>query len=591
MKKVVLQEIIFPVHEICREEELYFYKRDAVYIEDRKEIEIKRGGYLDLGTYFNGFSIMKWGKYTYADQYSVLLNVKGGIRVGVYQSHLCDFAIVKETLIEKEVFTHKGREQIEIALGGIDSSGIITVKIQALTDNVYFYGGAFQAEIEEKNISEVSIAIVCCTYKREKYAYRIVKNVTGDHKNSSNIKLFLVDNGNTIKKDLVESFKVKLIKGKNNGGSGGFARGMIEILQSENKFTHCVLIDDDITLDVRILARLCSLLSILKKEYKNYFIGGAMFRAEFPSIQMEAGTHWNDGSLKGRKINLDMRKSENCLLNEYEEENDCNGWYFCVIPMEYIRMDNLPLPLFVCYDDIEYSLRNHARFIYLNGINIWHESFEGKYSTSRIYYMFRNLLIVKSVIGSSFSQKEFLKLLKKTVEKEINMYRYLNAKIIIRAAEDFLNGPGWLMSIKSEKLNEDIINNGYRLENVHTLDFPLDYEKYRFWKTIKDYNKIHKWIRKLTRNGLYLPDNREAILSLYDIREAQLYRVTKALNFSPLTERGFVTEKDRKLADTIIRDMKKCKKRIKKEYRKIVAEYKKHYKEMTGYSFWNEYTK
>ena len=44
MKKVVLQEIIFPVHEICREEELYFYKRDAVYIEDRKEIEIKRGG-------------------------------------------------------------------------------------------------------------------------------------------------------------------------------------------------------------------------------------------------------------------------------------------------------------------------------------------------------------------------------------------------------------------------------------------------------------------------------------------------------------------------------------------------------------------
>ncbi|RAZ20198.1 glycosyltransferase family 2 protein, partial [Klebsiella oxytoca] len=61
--------------------------------------------------------------------------------------------------------------------------------------------------------------------------------------------------------------------------------------------------------------------------------------------------------------------------------------------MELVRKDNLPLPIFIRGDDLEYGLRNMKTLILMNGICVWHEPFENKYSSFLAYYVIRNRLI------------------------------------------------------------------------------------------------------------------------------------------------------------------------------------------------------
>lgn len=74
------------------------------------------------------------------------------------------------------------------------------------------------------------------------------------------------------------------------------------------------------------------------------------------------------------------------------------GWWFCCIPMKMIKQNGLPLPLFIRGDDVEFSLRNHAKFITMNGICIWHMGFTYKFNASmELYQVHRNSLILQAV--------------------------------------------------------------------------------------------------------------------------------------------------------------------------------------------------
>ena len=107
----------------------------------------------------------------------------------------------------------------------------------------------------------------------------------------------------------------------------------------------------------------------------------------------KSGAAWNGGALNSLKHGLDMRLLDSCLYNEYEEYTEFNAWWYCCFPLKVVREDNLPLPIFIRGDDLEYGLRNMKTLILLNGICVWHEPFENKYSSYLEYYIVRNQLI------------------------------------------------------------------------------------------------------------------------------------------------------------------------------------------------------
>lgn len=204
------------------------------------------------------------------------------------------------------------------------------------------------------------------------------------------------------------------------------------------------------------------ILSLIKSEYREAFIGGAMLSLNQPYLQTESGAVWNGGKIKQLKNNLDMRQCECCLYNEREEKADYNAWWFCCFPISIVNSDNLPLPIFIRMDDIEYGLRNMRQLISMNGICVWHESFENKYAPYLEYYIARNQLITNAFHCKWYGTGHLIKKMLGKCVQEIKVCQYKRADLYLQGILDFLKGPEWLAAQDGEKLHTGIVCMGHR---------------------------------------------------------------------------------------------------------------------------------
>ena len=197
------------------------------------------------------------------------------------------------------------------------------------------------------------------------------------------------------------------------------------------------------------------LLKTLKDEYKDKFVSGAMLIMEEMNVQHEdIGTVKHDGTyvpLKPRFYHHILRDN---LLNEkeYIARDKYQAWWYCCIPVETIEKNGLPLPIFIRGDDCEFSLRNKADVISMNGICIWHMGFYGKFSASmNIYQECRNLLIAQSTTGI-IPEADLIGRIKKFYRDNMLKHDYNAAELALRALEDYMKGPKFLESADGEKI-------------------------------------------------------------------------------------------------------------------------------------------
>lgn len=211
--------------------------------------------------------------------------------------------------------------------------------------------------------------------------------------------------GSLLDRERLSSDKIHINPNRNLGGAGGFTRDLIEIMTHNEELcvTHALLMDDDIVIEPEALVKTYQILTLLKDEYEDAFIGGAMLRLDKQAIQVESGASWNGGWLKSLKHDLDLRGCDYCLYNEIEEYTSQ-----CVVvllfPDEDCHTGKSAVPLFIRGDDLEYGLRNMKTLILMNGICVWHEPFENKYSSFLEYYIMRNQLIDNSSIASGMGR-------------------------------------------------------------------------------------------------------------------------------------------------------------------------------------------
>ena len=98
------------------------------------------------------------------------------------------------------------------------------------------------------------------------------------------------------------------------------------------------------------------------------------------------------------EMNLDIRDREMAttqyLTETGNETERYSGWWCCCYSLETVREDNLPIPLFIHYDDIEFGVRNKNQgIVFLNGVGVWHKGFELLFSGANMYYDTRNNLM------------------------------------------------------------------------------------------------------------------------------------------------------------------------------------------------------
>ena len=437
--------------------------------------------WIAIDTYFNSFSIGKWKKYTRIKNVYITLKFTGKMRI----------TLIRKERQGKEVLTHyikekiieSSGEEVTICFNDPYCTGIYTIDLFAVTNSI-FYGGYYWTDIDEKDIDSGSIALDICTFKREHFIKKnigLIKKKIFESNNydffKKKIEIFIIDNGNSLVPEEFPEKYIHLIHNKNVGGAGGFTRGLIEIKKKSKilGITHALLMDDDIVVEPESIYRTWCLLSILKTEYKEAFVGGAMLRLDHQNIQVECGAIWNRGELLGRKAGLDLRGVAPCLYTEVEESIEYTAWWYTALQLSVVREDNLPIPIFIRGDDVEYGMRNARRIITMNSICVWHEPFENKYSSTTFYYILRNRLIDNAIHGVNMSKKELIRELERQVLSEVYLYRYKNARLLLRGVVDYLAGIDWLKTKKGEDIHNSLLNDGYKMQYLEDIQGYFDY--------------------------------------------------------------------------------------------------------------------
>lgn len=598
---VTLQHLSFPKPGICTIEEMYFRRgAQAYYAWSEDVINFDRDGFAEFDTYFNGCSAEKIFKYTVAKKIIIRLKLRGTFRITLMRKEKLGPQIMTEFISEQVISTSGKIADVELPFDCKNTAGMYCFKLLATENGCKFFGGEYVADIPASDVQKIKIGIDICTFKREKFVEKNINSLNEaflTNKNSplyGNLEIFISDNAHSLPKNL-QSGHVHIFENKNVGGAGGFTRGLIEMIRDGNPrgITHALIMDDDIVIQPEVIFKTYALLSVLKEEYRHAFIGGAMFRLDRQNIQVESGAIWNGGAVVSRKSGLDVRTLDACLYNELEETVDYNAWWYSVVPIENVRADNLPLPIFIRGDDAEYGLRNTKKLILMNGICVWHEPFENKYSSSMYYYIFRNRLIDNSVRGVNFTKKRLLKELKEHIYNELFCLRYKNVDLLLRGIEDYFRGIDWLKTQDGEALHKKVMADGYKLKFVDELDFDFSYPLYEQMlhipqdKGFKGF--VKKVIMRLTFHGLFIPADKEKIVPTIGVVPRQLIRTKRALNYDLCSKKAFITEKSVKEALSLYSRYRKVVRLIKRRYAKMYRQYNARGSELTSLAFWNNY--
>lgn len=578
---MILQKIRFPNSETTEESREMYYR--------------KNGNTWMFNTYFNVFSLEKWIKYTNLSHMFFAASVCGAAEIAVWNLYETQGELQRDIIVCKSFSNEeKKQERMEIPLHEINK-GILYIEVNKKDNSCEIMDMAFATD--DIPLNPISMAIDICTYKRERYVLsnlKVLERELIENEKSSlyhKLDVLLIDNGKTL--NINEKEWLHLYQNKNAGGTAGFTRGMIEARNLQDKeFTHIILMDDDVTISAEGIERTYAFLQILKAEYQTAMIGGAMLRMDYPYLQQEAGAAYEAGHFVSFHRGLDLRKEENILFNEKEEAVEYNAWWYCCIPIKVIEKIAYPLPFFIHGDDAEYGLRSKEKIILLNGICVWHNSFEHKRPSVNEYYDIRNSLIVNSIYITDYNRRSAEKMLLKRVLTNLFRYRYKDAALNLLAAEDYLKGISWLKGQDGELLHQKIMSLGYQYRETNRKLL----EK-RNCITVKDIvegktnsNQIDKK-KLISLNGWLLPahQRRQPKSIMAGESPHEYYREKKVFIFDPDTEKGFWAEKKWREFFAILKRFLKVNNTFRSEFQTVRDDYKENYKTLCSKAFWDEY--
>lgn len=479
---MILQNIIWK--ETTEEtRELYYRGSLTTYFQGKLIIEAGKSFRTD--TYMNLFDLETWRKYTLIQNLFLRIELRGNGRIVIKQLEQATNNIAFP-------FKCETREEVLVLIPD-EWNEKIYFEIEA-DSKVDFYGASYL--VNESEQRAVKLAVVICTYKREeslKENLQELKKVKSVLK--ENIEVFVVDNASEL--NLADESWVHLYHNPNTGGSGGFNRGMDEVVKFYGNYfsTHVLLMDDDVVVQLESVLRLYSLLSYMRDEHSEDIVAGRMFRLDKPWVQYTAAEIWNGGDLRHIGFELDMNSRENLETVNDNSGAEYSGWWFCCIPFEFVK-DNRPLPFFLHCDDVEYGLRHGGTPIILNGIQVWHETYEYRQSPVMAYYDMRNSLIVNAMYGRANPERE-IRRWKESISQAHVRKDYLCETRLIQALTDFLKGSSWFINVDPQKHQIKILKTNKYVKFLNKFYWRIAYLKFG----IKE-KKIYEVFRKCSYRNL-----------------------------------------------------------------------------------------
>lgn len=576
---------------------------------------------IDFTTYFNALSVKKWRSYTNVRSFYLHFEYSGQIfRLTQTKCNNLDWDSSKVEASEMSFGQSSEWTNVDIKMADIPDAILQAFRLETegklRIRNAYYY-----CEIDAAEIRPVELSVASTTFRKEGY---VLKNISlienqilkSEEPIAQHFTLHIIDNGRTLKSDASSSNRVLIHPNPNVGGSGGFARGMIESLEQEPKATHVLLMDDDVEVLPESFIRTFNLLSLVKDEFAVTFLSGAMMSLEEPNLRTEdLGFFTQKGTFSPLKPAGYMTSLHDVIETEiYRAPSELYGdtiqqyagWWYCVIPTAVIEQYGLPLPLFVRSDDAEYALRCHANFMTMNGVCVWHNAFKYKYSAAvERYQVSRNTLVSQATTGVA-PLSDFLYEIRREVQLDLKKFNYADAALAVKGLEDFLRGPEWLSHpvaesrfmdanrekeklIPIEELIPEAAELGVDLTQLAQGNLSLDGDRSKF-QALKDY---------FTVNGQRFFNesaNRKGKVAVIDAA-GWVYPAGKIRNVDTLivvdmpNKKGAIRHMDPKRFKEVWTRYLKAEKEFKKNRSTLYRRYASFRDEFTSISFWKNYLK
>lgn len=424
-----------------------FYGQDTTARGDSSDgaITLEAGSLLSFEGYFNVFFEGPFTTLTDLQAISLQLVLEGPLEVSIHRTNSSgarqSIHVEERDFSAQTPFTHTA------SLNSQDA-GYLSFGIRSKGPGARFLSGAWASSQVRR--TDICVAGVTRTYFREDQLRTLVRSLTTDPVMLGQpFELLVVDNSNSMSLDALAELGCTVIPQENSGSSGGFTRGILRALDghTQHPVTHILLMDDDIEIQPETLFRT---IQLLRYQCHSCILGAPLFDCHEPTLVDISGEIFDTGksALSPRAI-LERFKPAASLLPRASTLGDTEwtGWWFAVFPVEAFTSD-LPLPVFVRGDDIEFGLRLKRQGTpsrYIAGWAIWHEPFGS--AMVRLpdwihYYNMRNGLIHRALHADSINVSQLAwQIFTQQFNHYLYTFQYGVAEVLMRGVEDFLRGP------------------------------------------------------------------------------------------------------------------------------------------------------
>ena len=446
---------------------------DVFHVIDRQSLEVRPGRHISACTFFNAFPAGYWKQWTNVITVKFQATVTGKGSLTLFRStgrglfsptgtldfdspepQLVEALIPMTNLIDGGYFWFDAQSSIDAA--SIITNASWSVPTKARTAHV--------------NNDPTKLSIVITTFNRAPYCHNQLKAIAADDNLRARLDtIYCVDQGT----DLVANqpgfdetannlnTQLTYIRQTNLGGSGGFSRGMYETVKAQHS-AYTMLLDDDAISEPESILRSIQFADYTKRAT---IVGGGMFHLDNRTILYTQGerfnrSNWWYGSTLDLEYNHDYARFP--LRDSPERhrriDTDFNGWWMCLIPVSIIKEIGLSLPIFIKFDDTEYSLRaaEHGyRTVCLPGVAVWHQAWHDKdpARTWEEYFFQRNRWICALLHAKAPSRRFIFEMLYGDVNVGLKfVYSALNLRHM--GLQDIMKGPQYIVESMPTKLAE-----------------------------------------------------------------------------------------------------------------------------------------
>lgn len=422
--------------------------------------------HVSFASYFNAFPASYWQEHTDVDEVRLDVAVEGSAHVELFRSN----ARGKYVRIDAAEITD-GVAQFVVPLKSFGDGGWLWFDFEATHGPAALVSGTWSAPAGAARRGPTRLTVAIPSFNMPQACVEQIHRFAQHPEVLAAVnRVIIVDQGTKRVRDsdgFVEAEaalgdKLRVIEQANLGGSGGFSRGMLEML-NESSSGAVLLLDDDAEAEPESILRAAAFNDFARAAS---IVGGHMLNANDRTVLHSYGETINYSSFWWEPVDpalssLDFRKKSIRTTPALSRRLDVpyNGWWMCLIPREVVERVGLSLPMFIKWDDAEYSLRAGEAGIAtvtLPGMAAWHVPWDEKDDGLdwQAYFHQRNrwvsaLLHSPSSRGGGLARKSFASDLKHLLSMQ-----YTAATLRGRALEDVLSGPKHMVGTLATSASE-----------------------------------------------------------------------------------------------------------------------------------------